>query len=729
YNGILNRTQTKNITVSINASDVQGVSQVWSIPIIVRPTTNNYGLADGYKTISVLYVNGYNNALTNQALGSIHVNDLDDWSRATNSYQVISSTAGTFTANGSGLNGYLAASSTLYPGSYTVQTRVVKNSFTATGTVDLDVQSVDSEFVRQAATIRIQSEYPESLIDPTFGRRINTLRSALAQILIVTVDTIQILTIRSAPSTQIMNPLLPPLPFDQQKQQALTDVIFYVPNMAKELIENTLNTNLALFLSRYGIRATASGPNPCTNYGCPTGTTCRYDRTIQPLPYLVDTNLTSFVGINILDSADCVNSSTSVQPPSSLAADCITYSYNNSTYCPCTALQSYAPLGPYCEVLGRTFNANGGGYASFSGSAISNLSPTRFSFDFASRSPLRNGLLLLYGKNTPSVDDYFWTAIEIYNSQLRFHFGETISDTNRALNASTWYHVEYQFVGNTVLVSVNDCLYSSNVSNTTSTAYDPNVVQLYLGGLPAIGSTISDLYPSLMTVNTFNGCIRNVHSNGFYVDMSKAQTSTNSDYGQCSCTITNSCTTAVQPFINSVIVPWYTWLIIALVLLILATIIALGLLTCVRKRQQKKTLMSLYPDDIRENIIDYKETAGEEDHSAYNLGVLKKPVYAPTDDEIMSRMSMQNMGFTPMSNRRPSLGIYIEDKLIEQQATTIPYANDSQLHYTYEGEGSIVSDLSSIQSNESIDEHDYRFLYSWGPKFSRLADLYGGDDD
>ncbi|CAF1594015.1 unnamed protein product, partial [Didymodactylos carnosus] len=315
YNGILNRTQTKNITVSINASDVQGVSQVWSIPIIVRPTTNNYRLTDGYKIISVLYVNGYNNALTNQALGSIYVNDLDDWSRATNSYQVISSTAGTFTANGSGLNGYLAASSTLYPGSYTVQTRVVKNSFTATGTVDLDVQSVDSEFVRQAATIRIQGEYPESLIDPTFGRRTNKLRSALAQILIVTVDTIQILTIRSAPSTQIMNPLLPPLPFDQQKQQALTDVIFYVPNMAKELIENTLNTNLALFLSRYGIRATASGPNPCTNYGCPTGTTCRYDRTIQPLPYLVDTNLTSFVGINILDSADCVNSSTSVQPP------------------------------------------------------------------------------------------------------------------------------------------------------------------------------------------------------------------------------------------------------------------------------------------------------------------------------------------------------------------------------------------------------------------------------
>ncbi|CAF1597469.1 unnamed protein product, partial [Didymodactylos carnosus] len=174
----------------------------------------------------------------------------------------------------------------------------------------------------------------------------------------------------------------------------------------------------------------------------------------------------------------------------------------------------------------RTFTANSAGYVSFSSSAISNLSPTRFSFDFTSRSPLRDGLLLLYGKNIPAVDDYFWTAIEVYNSQLRFHFGETILDTKRALNASVWYHVEYQYISNTVLESVNDCLYPFVISNSTSSSYDPNIMRLYLGGLPVIGSTISSLYPTLMTVNTFNGRIRNVRSNGYYVDMSKALTST-----------------------------------------------------------------------------------------------------------------------------------------------------------------------------------------------------------
>ncbi|CAF4439706.1 unnamed protein product, partial [Adineta steineri] len=100
---------------------------------------------------------------------------------------------------------------------------------------------------------------------------------------------------------------------------------------------------------------------------------------------------------------------------------------------------------------------------------------------------------------------------------------------------------------------------------------------------------------------------------------------------------------------SDIIIPWYTWLIIALVLLLLATIIALGLLTCIRRRQQQKTLAGLYPDDTRDNIIDYKETAGEEDHSTYNLGVLKKPVYALSDEEILAngaRSGMHNIGYT-----------------------------------------------------------------------------------
>jgi hypothetical protein len=86
--------------------------------------------------------------------------------------------------------------------------------------------------------------------------------------------------------------------------------------------------------------------------------------------------------------------------------------------------------------------------------------------------------------------------------------------------------------------------------------------------------------------------------------MSKNLSSANSNLGECPCSVTNSCITERR--ISDIIVPWYTWLIMALVLLLLLTILALTLLTCIRRRQQLKVLTGLYTDDTRDNIIDYK---------------------------------------------------------------------------------------------------------------------------
>ena len=139
----------------------------------------------------------------------------------------------------------------------------------------------------------------------------------------------------------------------------------------------------------------------------------------------------------------------------------------------------------------------------------------------------------------------------------------------------------------------------------------------------------------------------------------------------------------------------------------------------------------------------FRETAGEEDHSAYNLRILKKPIYALTDGSIMPNNDLSSMnnlnkyiiekyfhiclGYNdPRNYHRPPLDDYIEEKLGEQ---VISHANDTQLHYQYEGVGSIAGDLSSIESSSLQDENDYRFLYTLGPKFSRLADLYADHND
>lgn len=451
YNGLLNRTATKNLTVTFNASDAKGLSQVTTIPIVVRDVLGVSPISDGMKTISVIYVNGYKNSLMNVPLGSVFVNDQDDWFRHLRTYSIRD------VSNGQSFSaplGLLRTPDALNPGTSTIRVDVTKPNVpsSALGTIDLSVATVDSEYIRQASTIRIQGETPETLIDPSLGNRLATLRSALASILLVTADSIVVLAIR--PVFQYRSPYFPPLPFNDAKQQALTDVMFYVPSLNRFDAENTMNNNLGQFASRFGIAATASGPNPCTNYVCPQGTICRPTRAIQPQPYAIDTNLTSFVGVNLVDSGDCVNA-TYATNFTNTQAGCTTYSFNGLTNCPCSSVQSLAPVGPFCQVLGRTFNENGGGFATFDGRAFSNRAPTRFSFDFAVRPPLTDGLILLYGRNTTLVNDFFWTAVEIYQSRLRFQFRDTILDaTNTNLNASTWYHVEYQ-VGFSLLSSAD----------------------------------------------------------------------------------------------------------------------------------------------------------------------------------------------------------------------------------------------------------------------------------
>ncbi|CAM5151460.1 unnamed protein product, partial [Eretmochelys imbricata] len=52
-----------------------------------------------------------------------------------------------------------------------------------------------------------------------------------------------------------------------------------------------------------------------------------------------------------------------------------------------------------------------------------------------------------------------------------------------------------------------------------------------------------------------------------------------------------------------------------------------------------------------------------------------------------------------------------------------PY--DTALIYDCEGSGSVAGSLSSIVSSLTDGDQDYDYLSEWGPRFRRLADLYG----
>ncbi|KAF1648449.1 Cadherin-15, partial [Eudyptes chrysocome] len=69
----------------------------------------------------------------------------------------------------------------------------------------------------------------------------------------------------------------------------------------------------------------------------------------------------------------------------------------------------------------------------------------------------------------------------------------------------------------------------------------------------------------------------------------------------------------------------------------------------------------------------------------------------------------------------PTLGRGLE--AADSDPSVPPY--DTALIYDYEGSGSVASPLSSIVSSLTDEDQDYDYLSEWGPRFRRLADLYG----
>lgn len=68
---------------------------------------------------------------------------------------------------------------------------------------------------------------------------------------------------------------------------------------------------------------------------------------------------------------------------------------------------------------------------------------------------------------------------------------------------------------------------------------------------------------------------------------------------------------------------------------------------------------------------------------------------------------------------------FIHDRLDKADEDGPPH--DNVMEFAYEGGDTDVGSLSSLNTSTDGDQ-DYNYLEDWGPKFSKLANMYGGGE-
>uniref|UniRef100_UPI00358EE7AE cadherin-15 n=1 Tax=Myxine glutinosa TaxID=7769 RepID=UPI00358EE7AE len=180
-------------------------------------------------------------------------------------------------------------------------------------------------------------------------------------------------------------------------------------------------------------------------------------------------------------------------------------------------------------------------------------------------------------------------------------------------------------------------------------------------------------------------------------------------------------------------------IVVSIVSLLVLCLLVLACLMCFqdfRPTTLAKTVLSRGSDsDVRDNILHYDDQGGgEQDQDAYDLEKLRA-ASLPSTTTWLAEPDNWPENIDNVILERPVSDIKNTDDMEEFIKQSIDSADkdpsappyDSFLLYDYEGIGSLPGSLSSLCSQLNNEDHDYNYLSDWGPRFHRLADMYGAD--
>uniref|UniRef100_A0A3B4ZPP2 Cadherin 7 n=1 Tax=Stegastes partitus TaxID=144197 RepID=A0A3B4ZPP2_9TELE len=161
-----------------------------------------------------------------------------------------------------------------------------------------------------------------------------------------------------------------------------------------------------------------------------------------------------------------------------------------------------------------------------------------------------------------------------------------------------------------------------------------------------------------------------------------------------------------------------------------AAVLLTCILTLLGTTLRREPLLMGDERDVRENIVCYDdEGGGEEDTEAFDMFALRhlNQMQLTSCDAIESLPPPPPTGtLESRKDKNRLFQEFIRDRLKEADLDLAAPPYDSLQTYAFEGTGSAAESFSSLNSLSSLEsEQSYEFLREWGPRFRKLADLYG----
>lgn len=136
-------------------------------------------------------------------------------------------------------------------------------------------------------------------------------------------------------------------------------------------------------------------------------------------------------------------------------------------------------------------------------------------------------------------------------------------------------------------------------------------------------------------------------------------------------------------------------------------------------RRKQDNLNEKDIDDTRATIINYEDEGGGESDASFDLSVLR-PTNLYEKQPIKENFQSHDV--------LAALPAFLDNQIDNCNKDPNTYECDDVRHYAYEDDDESRCSLSSLASGTDDGDLNFNYLSNFGPRFRKLADMYGNDN-